>query len=113
NEGWIIIQRRMNGQLDFNRSWKEYVNGFEDPSRQGEFFIGLENLHLLTKSSKLELNISVTFPWKTVWAKYDDFRVGNSESLYKLESIGNYTGNYFDGLRANVNHKFSTNDKNN
>ncbi|XP_060661264.1 protein scabrous-like isoform X2 [Drosophila nasuta] len=113
NDGWIIIQRRMNGILDFNKSWTEYVNGFEDQSKQGEFFIGLENLHLLTKSSRHELYISVTFSTHTYSANYDDFRVGNAESLYELQSLGFFVGKGFDNLRANVHHKFSTYDKKN
>ncbi|XP_034099766.1 ficolin-1-A-like [Drosophila albomicans] len=112
NDGWIIIQRRINGKLDFNRNWTEYVNGFEDPSRQGEFFIGLENLHLITNSKRHEALFSVTVPKRTLGTKYDNFRVGNAESLYELKSIGNHDGVY-NGLFWNENQKFSTYDRNN
>ncbi|KAK0065288.1 BpsFReD1, partial [Biomphalaria pfeifferi] len=41
--GWIIIQRRINGKVNFYRGWKEYRDGFGDYNI-GEFHLGNENI---------------------------------------------------------------------
>ena len=43
---WMVIQRRINGSVDFYLDWTDYVNGFGD--LEGEFWYGLENIHCLT-----------------------------------------------------------------
>ncbi|KAH8263149.1 hypothetical protein KR044_005260, partial [Drosophila immigrans] len=106
--GWMIIQQRKDGSEDFNKTWREYVDGVGNFHK--EFFIGLEKLHLITSSTRYQLHISVTFSWAVYNVKYDNFRIGNSESLYKLESIGKYSGDYshYNSLQGNVNQQFST-----
>ncbi|XP_071796246.1 uncharacterized protein [Asterias amurensis] len=44
--GWIVVQRRYNGSVNFNRNWTEYKKGFG--STDGEFWLGNEILHNLT-----------------------------------------------------------------
>ena len=51
--GWLVIQRRIDGSVDFNRYWSEYEEGFgnlldNDKDTTGEFWIGLRSLHCLT-----------------------------------------------------------------
>lgn len=41
--GWIVIQTRSDGSVDFFRNWLEYVHGFGNVA--GEYWIGLEKLH--------------------------------------------------------------------
>ncbi|KAH8263537.1 hypothetical protein KR044_010272, partial [Drosophila immigrans] len=115
-DGWMIIQQRINGAQEFNKSWQEYVDGFGD--LQGDFFIGLEKLHLITSSTRYKLNVSIAFNWYKDGSgrhdvQYDDFRIGNSGSSYELESIGKFSGS--PGMNAFVGNekpKFSTYDKN-
>ncbi|XP_051858689.1 angiopoietin-4-like [Drosophila albomicans] len=48
DDGWMIIQRRINGKQDFDKKWQEYVDGFGE--LDGDFWFGLEKLHLVTSS---------------------------------------------------------------
>ncbi|XP_034099278.2 fibrinogen-like protein 1 [Drosophila albomicans] len=110
-DGWLIIQQRFNGSQDFNKTWKEYTDGFGD--LQSEFFIGLENLHLITSLKRFELHIGVTFEWGKRFAHYDNFRITGAESLYELEEIGHYEGDEFNALAEILKTKFTTFDLNN
>jgi len=46
--GWTIIQRRFDGSLDFDRSWREYKRGFGQwqCDSVGELWLGNEQIHL-------------------------------------------------------------------
>ncbi len=47
---WTVIQRRINGTIDFYREWNEYKNGFGD--LQTEFWLGNEKIHQLTNQGQ-------------------------------------------------------------
>ncbi|TMW41512.1 hypothetical protein DOY81_013409, partial [Sarcophaga bullata] len=47
---WTVIERRINGSVDFYRNFSEYKTGFGNID--GEFFIGLDKLHALTSTLK-------------------------------------------------------------
>ena len=53
---WMVIQRRINGSVDFYRKWTDYVNGFGD--LEGEFWYGLEKIHCFT-TRDVELRIEL------------------------------------------------------
>ena len=58
--GWIIIQRRQDGSVDFfNRGWVEYEEGFGDLT--GEFWYGLHSIHCMTSNGSWELRIDFMF----------------------------------------------------
>uniref|UniRef100_A0A7M5UNJ7 Fibrinogen C-terminal domain-containing protein n=1 Tax=Clytia hemisphaerica TaxID=252671 RepID=A0A7M5UNJ7_9CNID len=40
--GWTTIQRRLNGDIDFNRGWQSHKEGFGDVN--GDLWIGLETI---------------------------------------------------------------------
>ncbi|EDV33101.1 uncharacterized protein Dana_GF22918 [Drosophila ananassae] len=111
--GWMVIQRRIDGSVDFNRNWTEYRDGFGNLT--GEFFIGLEKLHLITQSGQHELLIRLgKVDGSTAFEKYDNFRIGSEKDSYPLESVGIPTGGAGDSLtKHHLNMKFSTIDRDN
>ena len=51
--GWTVIQRRLNGFVNFNRSWCDYKHGFGNLN--GEFWLGLDQINRLTWRTKNRL----------------------------------------------------------
>ncbi|ALC39379.1 CG31832, partial [Drosophila busckii] len=110
--GWTVIQRRQDGSESFNREWSDYRAGFGN--LRSEFFVGLEKLYLMTKTQPHELYIHLEdFQHNTRYARYTNFAIGSEEEAYKLESIGNYTGNAGDSMAYHLDYKFSTPDRDN
>ena len=54
---WLVIQRRINGSVNFYHNWTDYVSGFGD--LEGEFWYGLEKIHCLTTREDVELRIEL------------------------------------------------------
>ena len=111
--GWTVIQRRIDGSVNFYRDWSEYKYGFGNMS--SEFFIGLKILHALTTTLQpVELLIQLQdFDDVLKYAKYDDFQVGNETENYKLIKVGSYTGDAGDSFSQHVGYDFSTRDRDN
>ncbi|XP_037810269.1 fibrinogen C domain-containing protein 1-like [Lucilia sericata] len=110
--GWILIQRRQDGSVDFYRDWSEYQNGFGNI--EGEFFIGLNKLHALTNyNGPQELLIVLEDNNEIKQAKYSNFVIGNESEMYALKHLGVYSGNAGDCLISHLGMKFSTKDRDN
>ncbi|XP_030561250.1 ficolin-2-like [Drosophila novamexicana] len=110
--GWTVIQRRQDGSVNFNRNWAEYRQGFG--SLDGEFFIGLEKLHLMTKSQKHELYIHLEdFENQHRYARYSELLIADEAASYMLRILGEYSGNAGDWLTKHNNTMFSTADMDN
>ncbi|XP_059166075.1 ficolin-1-like [Physella acuta] len=108
--GWMVIQRRFNGQTDFYRGWEEYKYGFGDVD-VGEFWLGNENIHRLTSQRRYELRVDFKFNNTDYFAKYSRFSVYGELEGYRLKVSG-YSGNAGDSLiSAHNNQKFSTFDR--
>ena len=89
--GWTVFQKRLNGSVDFYRGWDDYKRGFGNLN--GEFWLGLDKIHRLTKDrSKLRVDLE-DFSGNTRYAEYSSFGVGDERSKYKL-SLGSYSGRY-------------------
>ena len=109
--GWTIFQRRFNGEVDFNRNWTEYEQGFGDVD--GEYWAGLRLLHLFTLSRAVTLRVELSsFDNEIAYAEYRSFSVGDLSSNYTL-TIGSYSGNAGDSLAYHNNMQFTTNDRDN
>lgn len=108
--GWTVIQRRLNDGTDFDRKWKEYVKGFGELSRS--FWMGLENIHQLTKhGARLRIELE-DFTGDQVYAEYSYFKVGAKDNKYSIHVYG-YAGNATDSMSYHNGMPFSTKDKDN
>ena len=84
-----MFQKRLDGSVDFYRGWDDYEHGFGNLN--GEFWLGLDKIHRLTKKpSKLRVELE-DFGSQTAYAEYDYFGVANKQSKYRL-SLGKYFG---------------------
>ncbi|XP_026182157.1 fibrinogen-like 2a isoform X2 [Mastacembelus armatus] len=114
--GWTVIQQRLNGSVSFNRTWAEYKKGFGN--LRGEFWLGNDHIHLLTKAKDMVLRIELEdFEGVREYAKYDQFYVANEYLRYRL-SISGYSGTAGNAISFNkhFNHDqkfFSTPDRDN
>lgn len=104
--GWTVFQRRKDGSEDFFQGWKEYVQGFGDPS--GEFWLGLDPLHTLTTATKMTLRVDLRDGNDAVFAKYSTFEVAKRN--YRL-SVGGYSGTAGDSMTYHNNRIFTTKDR--
>ncbi|XP_043071258.1 techylectin-5B-like [Drosophila grimshawi] len=110
--GWTTVLRRQDGSVDFYRFWKDFKNGFGNVI--GEFFIGLELLHIITNVADQELLIVMEdFNGRHRFAKYDQFEIGSEDEAYKLRTLGTYSGDAGDSLKDHLGLKFSTRDRDN
>lgn len=90
--GWTVFQRRQNGNVDFYRGWHDYRNGFGDLN--GNFWLGLDKIHRLTKSGQNVLRVDLMdFDSTTAYAKYGTFHVASVSDSYTL-AVGGYSGKH-------------------
>ncbi|XP_072513261.1 microfibril-associated glycoprotein 4-like [Salminus brasiliensis] len=108
--GWTVFQRRMDGSMSFYRTWDSYSNGFGNKS--GEYWLGLENLYLLTHRRNYQLRVDLEdFEGLKVYALYTSFSVDSEATGYLLRVSGFINGGAGDALSAHNGQKFSTMDK--
>ena len=73
----------MDGSVDFFLNWVDYKNGFGNTD--GEFWLGLDNIHSLTSNGSNVLRIDMeTFGGETVHAEYDGFSIDDESTFYAL-----------------------------
>ena len=82
--GYVVIQRRKDGSVDFFRNWITYQNRFG--YLKGEFWLGLDNIHRLTSQTKNQLRVDLTdWDGNTVYAEYNGFTVGGENRNYDMD----------------------------
>ena len=83
----LLIQRRWNNSTSFERNWMDYENGFGN--LYSDFWLGNKKIHFITSARDYSVRFDL-IPYngstKNVW--YSHFKVGDSESHYKLYISG-------------------------
>ncbi|XP_043844270.1 ficolin-2-like [Dromiciops gliroides] len=110
--GWIVFQRRIDGSVDFFQDWATYKRGFG--SQLGDFWMGNDNLHLLTAQETFMLQVDlIDFDGNHSFAKYRSFQIAAEDENYRL-ILGDFVeGDAGDSLTYHNNHPFSTKDRDN
>lgn len=107
---WTVIQRRMDGTVNFYRKWEHYKSGFGLAT--GEYWLGLDTMHLLTQGKAYELRVDMEdFEGQKVYAHYASFAVGPESDGYRL-SVGTFVkGAAGDSLKIHDSQQFTTFDR--
>uniref|UniRef100_A0A669CNW9 Fibrinogen beta chain n=1 Tax=Oreochromis niloticus TaxID=8128 RepID=A0A669CNW9_ORENI len=102
NGGWLLIQNRLDGSVDFGRRWDEYRRGFGNIAfdsgkghcaTPGEYWLGNDRISQLTKMGPTEVLIEMEdWTGAKVHAQYNQFTVQSETSNYVL-AVGGYSGN--------------------
>lgn len=110
---WMVIHRRFDGSLNFDRNWSDYQHGFGHP--EAEHWLGLYKLHRITSSGNYELLIAMKRFNASDWhyAHYQQIIVGSTTKRYKLQLSGSYEGTVPDSLARSNGMAFSTRDRDN
>ncbi|XP_015218726.1 angiopoietin-2a [Lepisosteus oculatus] len=88
--GWTVFQRRVDGRIDFHRTWKEYKLGFGDLT--GEHWLGNEFVSRLTNQQPYILRIQLK-DWEgnEGYSQYDQFYLSPEAQNYRIHLKG-YSG---------------------
>lgn len=107
--GWTVIQRRLDGSVNFFRNWETYKQGFGNID--GEYWLGLENIYWLTNQANYKLLVTLEdWSGRKVFAEYASFRLEPEADFYKLR-VGRYHGNAGDSLTWHNGKQFTTLDR--
>lgn len=121
--GWLLIQQRKDGSMNFNRTWQDYKEGFSnlDGNGNGEGWLGNEYLHLLTQRDTILRVELEDWSGAEAYAEYT-VQVGPESEGYALK-VSQYDGTAGDPLiegspedseyTSHANMKFSTLDRDN
>ncbi|XP_048879776.1 angiopoietin-1 [Brienomyrus brachyistius] len=110
--GWTVFQRRVNGSVDFQRTWKEYKMGFGDVA--GEHWLGNEVVFRMTSQLQYSLRVELQ-DWEgnAPYSLYDKFQLGSEKQHYRLFLRG-YSGTAgMQSSLASHGTSFSTRDSDN
>ena len=109
--GWLVVQRRQDGSVDFNRGWGEYEDGFGKLT--GEFWYGLRALHCLTGQGGWEMRMDIKLAnGSNIFLQYEQFKVASARDKYKL-TVGGFQGITTDPMADHNGMYFTTKDRDN
>ncbi|KAH9494784.1 hypothetical protein Btru_020607 [Bulinus truncatus] len=109
--GWIIIQRRVNHDTLFNRTWKTYRNGFGQGCH--DYWLGNLYIHRITTSGKYELRIDMVYKNTQHFAHYQDFFIDDEDNNFALH-LGHFLNSSVkDDFHYQQGQQFSTRDRDN
>ncbi|XP_041847342.1 tenascin-N isoform X4 [Melanotaenia boesemani] len=109
--GWLMLQRRNTGKLDFMKRWRQYMAGFGNMT--DEFFIGLDKIYELTNTpTQYELRFDLGLGSDRAYAVYDNFKIGPVKQKFKL-TVGKYRGTAGDAMTYHQGRPWTTVDSDN
>ena len=109
--GWLVVQRRQDGSVNFNRTWLEYEDGFGKLT--GEFWYGLRALHCLTGQGSWEMRMDIKLANGTnIFLQYKQFKIASAKDKYKL-TIAGFQGTTTNPIAYNNGMNFTTRDSDN
>ncbi|KAM3937898.1 fibrinogen gamma chain isoform 2-T2 [Leptodactylus fuscus] len=102
---WTVLQRRLDGSVDFNKNWIQYKEGFGylSPTDTTEFWLGNEKIHQISTQSTIPYVLRIDLEdWsgRKSTADYSTFRLGSENDKYRLTYayfLGGDAGDAFDG----------------
>ncbi|XP_029283127.1 fibrinogen beta chain [Cottoperca gobio] len=102
NGGWLLIQSRLDGSVDFGRRWDEYRRGFGNIAfdagkghceTPGEYWLGNDRISQVTKMGPTEVLIEMEdWTGAKVYAQYRQFTIQSETSNYVM-AVNGYSGN--------------------
>ncbi|XP_053312065.1 angiopoietin-related protein 5 [Spea bombifrons] len=98
--GWTVIQRRIDGTVNFQRPWLDYADGFGDIS--GEFWLGLRKTFCILnqKNTSFMLNIALEAEdGSFAYASYNNFWLEDEKTSFIIH-VGRYFGTAGDAIRG-------------
>uniref|UniRef100_A0A8C0VJR4 Angiopoietin like 4 n=1 Tax=Cyanistes caeruleus TaxID=156563 RepID=A0A8C0VJR4_CYACU len=107
--GWTVIQRRMDGSVDFDQLWDAYKNGFGD--LRGDFWLGLEKIHHLVQEGKYSLLIELEDWEGNSQVVQFVFSLGGESTAYTLNLLGPLSGELENAIGEFRQLPFSTRDR--
>ncbi|CAJ1072211.1 tenascin-N [Xyrichtys novacula] len=109
--GWLMLQRRTTGKLDFMKRWRQYIAGFGNMT--DEFFIGMDKIYELTNTpTQYELRFDLGLGSERAYAVYDNFKIAPVKQKFKL-TIGAYRGTAGDAMTYHQGRPWTTVDMDN
>ncbi|KAJ0055575.1 hypothetical protein NL108_005460, partial [Boleophthalmus pectinirostris] len=101
NGGWLVIQNRLDGSVDFGRRWDDYRNGFGNVALDvgkghcqtpGEYWLGNERISQISRLGPTELLVEMEdWDGAKVHAQYQQFTVQSDTTNYVL-AVDKYSG---------------------
>ncbi|XP_077415908.1 tenascin-N [Vanacampus margaritifer] len=109
--GWLVLQRRTTGKLDFMKRWRVYMAGFGNMT--DEFWIGLDKIYQITNTAmQYEVRFDLGLGSERAYAVYDNFKIGNARQKFAL-TIGHYRGTAGDAMTYHQGRPWTTIDSDN
>lgn len=94
--GWLVIQNCFNGEVDFNRFWDEYRDGFGNIVL--EFWLGLDNIFFLFNQDFYEFRFDFwDFEDNRAFVLYKNFKLDGVRDRYKIYVI-DFEGSVKNGM---------------
>ncbi|XP_013392760.1 angiopoietin-2-like isoform X1 [Lingula anatina] len=86
DNGWLVLMRRYDNSMKFNRSWNEYKIGFGDPRLQ--FWMGNEALYALTNQGDYSMLVDMlSCNGNYYYVKWNVFRIKNETMKYAVDAL--------------------------